>query len=48
VLARGRVAKEARVVMGGGWGGEHPYRRRGGGVRGMLAPNVKTGKGARR
>jgi len=26
-----------RVVMGGGWGGEHPYRRGGGGARGMLA-----------
>jgi len=26
-----------RVVMGGGWGGEHPYRMRGGGVRGMFA-----------
>jgi len=26
-----------RAVMGGGWGGEHPYRRGGGGVRGMLA-----------
>jgi len=32
-----------RVVMGGGWGGEHPYRRGGGGVRGMLAR--KPGKG---
>jgi len=29
--------------MGGGWGGEHPYRRGGGGVRGMLAR--KPGKG---
>jgi len=29
--------------MGGGWGGEHPYRRGGGGVRGMLAQ--KPGKG---
>jgi len=25
-----------RAVMGGGWEGEHPYRRGGGGVRGML------------
>jgi len=32
-----------RVVMGGGWGGEHPYRRGGGGVRGMLAG--KPGRG---
>jgi len=32
-----------RAVMGGGWGGEHPYRRGGGGVRGMLAQ--KPGKG---
>jgi len=31
------------VVMGGGWGGEHPYRRGGGGNRGMLA--WKPGKG---
>jgi len=29
--------------MGGGWGGEHPQRRGGGGVRGMLAR--KPGKG---
>jgi len=29
--------------MGGGWGGEHPYRRGGRGVRGMLA--WKPGKG---
>jgi len=26
-----------RMVMGGGWGGEHQYRKGGGGVRGMLA-----------
>jgi len=26
-----------RAVMRGGWGGEHPCRRGGGGVRGMLA-----------
>jgi len=26
-----------KAVMGGGWGGEHPYRRGGGGVRGMSA-----------
>jgi len=28
--------------MGGGWGGEHPYRRggKGRGVRGMLAWNL--------
>jgi len=32
-----------RAVMRGGWGGEHPYRRVGGGVRGMLAQ--KEGKG---
>jgi len=32
-----------REVMGGGWGGEHPYRKRGGGVRGMLA--WKPGRG---
>jgi len=31
------------VVMGGGLGGEQPYRRGGGGVRGMLA--WKPGKG---
>jgi len=29
--------------MGGGWGEEQPYRREGGGVRGMLA--WKPGKG---
>jgi len=28
-----------RAVMGG-WGGEHPYRRGGGGVRGMLAQKL--------
>jgi len=32
-----------RAVMGGGWRGEHPYRRGGGRVRGMLAR--KPGKG---
>jgi len=32
-----------RAVMGEGWGGEHPYRRGGEGVRGMLAR--KPGKG---
>jgi len=32
-----------RAVMGGGWGGEHPYRRGGGEVRGMLVR--KPGKG---
>jgi len=32
-----------RAVMGEGWGGEHSYRRGGGGVRGMLA--WKLGKG---
>jgi len=26
-----------RVVMGEGWGGEHPYRREEGGVRRILA-----------
>jgi len=26
-----------RAVMGAGLGGEHPYRRGGGGIRGMLA-----------
>jgi len=29
--------------MGGGWGGEHPRRRGGGGIRGMFAR--KPGKG---
>jgi len=28
-----------RAVMGGGWGGEHPYRRGGGGVRGCWPGN---------
>jgi len=32
-----------RAVMGGGWEGEHPFGRGGGGVRGMLAR--KPGKG---
>jgi len=32
-----------RAVMGGGWGGEHLYRRGGEGVRRMLAQ--KLGKG---
>jgi len=32
-----------RAVMGGGWGGEHPYRRGGGGARRMLAR--KPGRG---
>jgi len=32
-----------RTVMEGGWGGEQPYRRGGGRVRGMLA--WKPGKG---
>jgi len=32
-----------RVVMGEGWGGEHPYRRGRRGVRGMFA--WKLGKG---
>jgi len=32
-----------RAVMGGGWGGEHPYRREEGGVWGMFA--WKPGKG---
>jgi len=31
------------AAMGGGWGGEHQYRRGGVGVRGMLAR--KPGKG---
>jgi len=35
------VIVEGRAVMGGGWGGEHPYRRGGG----MLAG--KPGKGIR-
>jgi len=30
-----------RAVMGEGWGGEHPYRREGGGARGMLVWNWK-------
>jgi len=34
---------EGRAVIEGGWGGEHPHRRGGGGVRGMLA--WKPGKG---
>jgi len=29
--------------MGGGWGGEHPYRRGGGGVRGMFARKPEKG-----
>jgi len=32
-----------RVVMGGGWGGEHPYRRGGRGVRGMLVWKPRKG-----
>jgi len=32
-----------RVVMGGGWGGEHPSRREGGRVRGMLAWKPEKG-----
>jgi len=32
-----------RAVMGGGWGGEHPYKWGVEGVRGMLAQ--KPGKG---
>jgi len=32
-----------RVVIGGGWGGEHPWRRGGGGVRGMLARELGKG-----
>jgi len=32
-----------RVVMGGGWRGEHPYRRGGGGARGMLARKPRKG-----
>jgi len=32
-----------RAVMGGGWGGKHPFRRGEVGVRGMLA--WKPGKG---
>jgi len=32
-----------RALMWGGWRGEHPYRRGGGGVMGMLA--LKLGKG---
>jgi len=31
------------VAMGGGWGGEHPYKRRGGGVRRMLARKLGRG-----
>jgi len=31
------------MVMGGGWGGEHTYRREGGGASGILA--WKLGKG---
>jgi len=29
------VIVRGMVVMGGGWGGEHPYRRGGGGFRRM-------------
>jgi len=32
-----------RAVMGEGWGGEHPYRRGGGRVRGMLAWKPRKG-----
>jgi len=32
-----------RVVMWGGWGGEHPYIRGEGGVRGMLARKLGRG-----
>jgi len=32
-----------RVVMGGGWGGQHPYRRGGRGVRGMFARKLGRG-----
>jgi len=41
-LLEGRV-NGGRGVRGGGWGGDHPYRRGGIGVRGMLA--WKPGKG---
>jgi len=32
-----------RAVMGGGWGGEHPYRRGGGRGWGMLARKPERG-----
>jgi len=32
-----------RVVMGGGWGWEHPYRRGRGGVRWMFARKPGSG-----
>jgi len=32
-----------RAVMGGGWGGEHPYRRGEGGARGMLTWKPEKG-----
>jgi len=37
-----RIVRE-RVVMGGGWGSEHPHRRGGGGVNWMLAWNPRKG-----
>jgi len=37
------VIVEVSAVMGGGWEGEHPYRRGAGGTRRMLA--WKPGKG---
>jgi len=33
------VIVEGRAVMGGGWGGEHTYRREGGGVGGCWPRN---------
>jgi len=30
-----------RAVIGGGWGGEHPYRWRGGGARGCIKGHCK-------
>jgi len=33
------VIVEGRAAIGGGWGGEHPYRRGGGGIRGIWPRN---------
>jgi len=37
-----QVIVVGRVVMGGGWGGEHPYRRGAGGTGDV---GLETGKG---
>jgi len=41
--ALGSAKTEPPVIMGGGWGREHSYRREGRGVMGILAQ--KPGKG---